>query len=154
MSYHIINSFRGEHNFLSNFANIPRGFIWVRVGTGSVSVISSEHAFMACKTLDERERTEICSARNGAEAKRLGRMVELRPDWEDIKDDVMLAALRQKFKYLPFRKSLIATKDDLLIEGNFWHDNTWGNCGCLKCKDIKGLNTLGELLMQVRGELK
>jgi hypothetical protein len=39
------------------------------------------------------------------------------------------------------------------LEGNNWHDNTWGNCLCDKCKGIEGKNLLGNILMQVREEL-
>jgi len=34
-----------------------------------------------------------------------------------------------------------------------WHDNYWGNCYCFKCKDIKGVNKLGEPLMDIRSRL-
>lgn len=66
----------------------------------------------------------------------------------------MLIALRKKFNNSVLKKKLLATGDALLIEGNTCHDNYWGDCKCEKCKDIKGENRLGQLLMQVREELK
>jgi predicted NAD-dependent protein-ADP-ribosyltransferase YbiA (DUF1768 family) len=49
---------------------------------------------------------------------------------------------------------LLATGDEELIEGNTWHDNTWGNCVCQKCQDIPGRNMLGMLLMELRTEIR
>ena len=43
--------------------------------------------------------------------------------------------------------------DIMLIEGNYWHDNYWGNCLCPKCKEIEGQNQLGKILMKVRSTL-
>ena len=44
---------------------------------------------------------------------------------------------------------LLATGEEELIEGNYWHDTCWGVCNCAKCGD-KGENRLGKLLMEVR----
>jgi len=49
---------------------------------------------------------------------------------------------------------LLATLDAELIEGNAWHDNFWGDCFCEKCRDIEGLNVLGNILMRIREELQ
>lgn len=73
----------------------------------------------------------------------------LRPDWEDIKDEVMLQALRMKFNQNPeIAKELLATGDAIIIEHTqndaYWAD---GGDGC-------GKNKLGLFLMQVREELK
>ena len=67
-----------------------------------------------------------------------------------VKDKVMLNFLRIKFMNAELRDKLLETGDSVLIEGNTWHDNYWGNCSCAKCKDIEGKNMLGRLLMQVR----
>lgn len=37
-----------------------------------------------------------------------------------------------------------------IVEGNYWHDNYWGNCTCDKCKNIEGQNKLGKILMKIR----
>ena len=73
----------------------------------------------------------------------------LRPDWEEIKDEVMLQALRMKFSQNPeISKELLATGDDILIE-HTRNDDYWADGG-----DGSGKNKLGLLLMQVREELK
>ena len=84
----------------------------------------------------------------------MGRHCTIRKDWEEVKEQVMYKALVEKFSIPELQKALLATGDEELIEGNYWHDNTWGDCYCDRCKDIKGQNLLGKLLMQVRDELK
>ena len=73
----------------------------------------------------------------------------LRPDWEEVKDEVMLQALRMKFNQHPeIAKGLLATGDAILIE-HTRNDAYWADGG-----DGSGENKLGLLLMQVREELK
>ena len=73
----------------------------------------------------------------------------LRPDWEEVKDEVMLQALRMKFSQNPeIAKGLVATGDAILIE-HTRNDDYWADGG-----DGSGKNKLGLLLMQVREELK
>ena len=144
----VINRFDGEYSFLSNFAHRPitiKGKTWVTV----------EHIFQAAKTLDEDMREQIRIASTPGIAKQMGRKVHLRSDWEQIKQDVMLKSVRLKFRQYPgLKEHLLSTKDAILIEGNKWHDNTWGDCQCPKCQKIEGENLLGQILMQVREELK
>ena len=144
----IINRFDGEYAFLSNFAHRPiiiKGKTWVTV----------EHIFQAAKTLDEDIREQIRLASTPVIAKQMGRTVQIRSDWEQIKQEVMLKSVRLKFRLHPgLKEKLLSTKDAVLIEGNRWHDNIWGDCRCSRCRKIKGKNLLGKILMQVREEVK
>ena len=142
----MINCFDGKYMFLSNFYNASCVF----EGNFYPTV---EHAFQAAKTLIPEEREEIRKADTPGKAKRMGRAVTLRPDWEEVKTDVMRQCLRSKFSFLPLAIDLINTGDAELIEGNYWHDNTWGSCTCEKCGN-KGENRLGKLLMEIREELR
>ena len=73
----------------------------------------------------------------------------LRPDWEEVKDEVMLQAHRMKFSQNPkIAKELLATGDAILIK-HTRNDDYWADGG-----DGSGKNKLGLLLMQVREELK
>ena len=73
----------------------------------------------------------------------------LRPDWEEVKDEVMLQALRMKCSQNPdIAKDLMATGDAILI-AHTRNDAYWSDGG-----DGSGKNKLGLLLMQVREELK
>ena len=143
----IINCFNGKYAFLSNFTNSPISFngkTWSTV----------EHIFQAAKTLDEDMCEEIRIASTPDKAKRIGRMVRLRPDWEEMKKEVMLKSIRLKFSQnSELKERLLRTEDVILLEGNTWHDNIWGDCSCQKCQETEGRNLLGKILMQVRREL-
>ena len=143
----MIDCFDGEFAFLSNF--YPS-----MITVDGIVFPTVEHLFQAAKTVSLVEREKIAAAATPGQAKRLGRNGILCDNWEEIKDDVMLNALRLKFAILPLREKLLATGDEELIEGNTWHDNIWGNCSCDRCKKIEGQNKLGKLLMQVREEIK
>ncbi|MCE7985531.1 MAG: NADAR family protein [Caldilinea sp. CFX5] len=140
-----ITSFHGDYDFLSNFAYSPLTYEGETYPT-------VEHAFQAAKTFDPAEQQKVREASSPGSAKRLGRRVTLRADWETVKYDIMLALLRQKFSAPDFRPKLLATGDADLIEGNTWGDRTWG---CVQVKgQWVGKNHLGKLLMQVRAELQ
>lgn len=110
---------------------------------------SSEHAYQAAKTLDETERDAIAQCGSPGSAKRAGRRVAKRPDWDEIKIDVMREVLRIKFTHPDLRARLLATGDAELIEGNFHNDDFWGQCPL-----GHGENWLGRLLMELRAELR
>ena len=143
-----INKFENEYAFLSNF--FPS-----RIFTPEQDIAESvEHYFQAEKTNNYLEYIEVLHANTPGQAKRLGRKLTLRPDWEEVKDKVMYNALKQKFAIPELKKLLLATGDAELEEGTWWHDNYWGNCYCEKCKNIQGKNMLGKLLMKIREEIK
>ena len=73
----------------------------------------------------------------------------IRGDWERVKDQVMLKALRAKFSQDEIlKKHLLDTNGRELVEHTF-NDSYWGDGG-----DGTGRNMLGKLLMQVRSELR
>lgn len=141
----MINEFDGKYAFLSNFYESPINF------QGEIFP-TVEHLFQARKTIDPNAFLEIRLAETPGRAKRLGRRVALRPDWEEIKDDVMMDALRRKFCNPNLFHLLAATGSEELVEGNTWHDNYWGDCHCPRCKNIPGKNALGKMLMKLRDE--
>jgi ribA/ribD-fused uncharacterized protein len=109
-----------------------------------------EHYFQAMKTLDIEKRKEIAAAPTPGKAKRMGRQVQLRADWENIRYNVMTYAIRRKFEDSILREKLLATGNAELIEGTTWHDNLWGRCSCDKCSRTMSLNWLGHILMKER----
>lgn len=138
-----VNRFVGQHAFLSNFYEAS---VWV----DKQRYLTVEHAYQAAKTNDEQSKKLIREAKTAAIAKNLGKAVSLRPDWDDVKVEVMTTLVRQKFQSPFLRALLLKTGDRELIEGNYFNDKFWGFC--LK-KNI-GENWLGKILMQVREELK
>jgi len=136
----VIDRFRGEFDWLSNF-------FLCQVEFEGMNFSNVEAAFQAAKCLDMKERERFFGL-SGGQAKRLGRRVELRSDWEEVKIEIMRQVLKSKFtQNSELREKLIATGDTELIEGNNWNDTFWGVCRG------KGRNHLGKLLMEVRAEL-
>ena len=135
-----IERFAGQYRFLSNFYPC-------NVMLDGVSYPSTENAYQAAKTIMHHERLRF-TVLTAAAAKKLGRRIRIRADWESVKLGVMLDLLRKKFARGAIRDQLIATGDAELIEGNTWNDTYWGVCNGV------GENMLGKLLMQVRAELE
>lgn len=136
-----IDSFDGEFAFLSNFYPAPVNF-------DGRCYPNNEAAFQAQKCPERRDEF-IALGQQPGKQKRLGRKVPLRPDWEDVKDDVMHAICLCKFAQNPgLAQKLLATGNAELIEGNYWHDHYWGIC------NGTGQNKLGKILMQIRAEFQ
>ncbi len=134
-----IKKFRDKYFFLSNFyiANVTYK---------GITYNNNEAAFQAQKDLT---RSLEFKDLNPMSAKRLGKRVKLREDWESIKLNIMEEIIRCKFDQNPeLKEKLLNTEDLLLIEGNDWNDTYWGVCRG------KGLNNLGKLLMKVRDSYK
>lgn len=139
-------NFDNEFSFCSNFAACD-------IEYKGHTYKTAEHAFQAAKAQLEGYRAWVADATTPGQAKRRGREIPLRPDWEYIKDDVMLDIVRIKFHDPDMKLRLVKSRDWILCENNYWHDNYWGNCTCEKCKNIPGQNKLGKILMQVREEI-
>ena len=72
-----------------------------------------------------------------------------RPDWDDVKVEVMRDILRHKVKQHAYvRRKLLDTGDRELIEDS-WRDDFWG-----WGPNRTGLNMLGKLWMEIRAELR
>lgn len=135
-----IDEFRGEYFFLSNFYPAP-------VEYQGYQFQNNEAAFQAAKCPERM--IDFCSLTPNR-AKRLGRRVTLRPDWETVKYDVMYEVCMAKFTQNPDLLSrLLATGNAELIEGNTWGDRIWG----VDLNQGVGENHLGKILMRVRREL-
>lgn len=141
----MITSFHNEHRFLSNFW--PCNIVW-----NWESFPSVEHAYQASKTLVESEHNAIRFAPTPGAAKRLGQKATVRSDWNEIKEQLMLDLVRIKFEDLELRRMLRATGNQALIEGNTWGDQFWG--AVLINGQWVGQNKLGEILMDVRNEIR
>lgn len=135
-----IDTFRGAYYFLSNF--YPEPVLW-----RGVVYQTAEHAYQAAKACTPEVAARIAATHTPSAAKRLGKRIELRPDWEEIKLRVMESILRVKFAPGTECAALLeATGEALLIEGNTWGDVYWGVCNGV------GTNYLGALLMLIRQE--
>ena len=138
-----IHCFRNEYRFLSNFWDAP-------VAYKGLTYRNAEAAFQAQKCIDEAEKVQFTTLRSN-EAKRLGRYVQLRPDWENVKLPIMEAIIRAKFTQNEDLKQLLVETGDLVLEeGNTWGDTFWG----VDARTREGSNHLGRILMRIRKELQ
>lgn len=131
----MIEEFSRQYRFLSNFYIEPDG-----------THVEGEYQSAKCANpSDIRKFNGLSPAR----AKRLGRNVQLRSDWDSIRVEVMERLVWQKFVDHPtLRKMLLDTEESPLVEVNYWDDTFWGVCRGI------GKNHLGKILMKVRKELK
>lgn len=140
----MINHFRKEYSWLSNFQSVD-------IVYDNVTYPSVENFYVAMKTKDKDIREKI-SKMSANQAKKFGRTLELREDWEKVKLDVMTWGLCEKFKQEPFKTKLLNTGAENIVEGNYWEDTFWGVD--LKENPNIGENYLGRLIMTVRKVLK
>ena len=71
-------------------------------------------------------------------------------NWIDIRYDIMNDCLIQKYKQEPYRTKLLMTGNQHIEEGNAWGDVFWG----VDIQTREGLNILGELIMEIRDDLR
>lgn len=135
----MINEFRGKYYFLSNFSDS-------KIVVNGITFLNGEAAFHSFKDLTKQ--ADFANL-DPSSAKRKGRSVQLRHDWEKVKDDIMYQVIKSKFEQNEdLRLKLLATEDHELIEGNTWNDTYWGVCRG------RGKNMLGKTLMRVRNEFR
>ena len=137
-----IKEFQGAMFFLSNFSPSPFTF-------GGKEYATVEHFYQAMKATDEEDHDAVMEAETPGKAKKIGRQIKIRDDWEFIKLDIMCLALRIKFSDPELRQRLLFTGDAVLEEGNTWGDKYWG----IDLTTGEGENWLGQCLMEIRSEL-
>jgi len=152
----MIDKFDGRYNFLSNF--YP-----AKIEHQGITYPTLEHYYVSMKVKNDQQidgkyitmidcRELIAKMPDPAKVKQFGKIIKVRKDWDDVKLDVMLWGIREKFKHQDLKEMLLATDDEELVEGNYWHDNFFGVCTCGPCYG-QGQNNLGKILMKVRMEL-
>ena len=114
---------------------------------------STEHYFQAQKFVGTPYLDVIRGLPTAREAFQLSRNPTVsqwrRSDWDTVKDDIMLKALRCKFtQHKDLRKLLWETGEREIIE-HTTNDSYWADGG----GPGKGLNKLGRLLIQVRDDI-
>jgi hypothetical protein len=139
----VIDRFTKEsgHEYLSNFYPST-----VRFEGNLYPTV--EHAYQASKTTDLKLREIIRKAPGPMEAKKLGRCLQLREDWENVRIDIMQCLIKEKFSNPFLRGLLLKTESSDLVMVNMWNDRFWGVCRGT------GENWLGKILMETREELK
>jgi len=134
----MVEEFTGKYRFLSNFWSC---FIVYK----GVEYPSVENAYQAAKCLNRMDRERFLNIK-ASEAKKLGRVIQMRPGWDGEKLQVMYELVKQKFRDPVLKEKLLATGTRQLEEGNWWGDTYWGTVNGV------GENHLGKILMRVREE--
>ena len=137
-------STKGDYGCFSNFSGHPfklKGKTWP----------TTEHYFQAQKFAGAADEEEIRRTPSPMIAARKGRSRKrpLRPDWEQVKDDIMREAVLAKFQqHDDLREMLLSTGDADIVEKTT-RDYYWG-CG----NKGTGKNMLGRILMETRNALR
>ena len=111
---------------------------------------TSEHYFQAQKFHDWELQKQFLDEPSPMKAAKMGRNRKwpLRTDWDEVKDEIMLTAVRAKVaQHEEVRRTLISTGEAVIIE-HTKNDFYWADGG-----DGSGKNMLGKILMQIRKEL-
>lgn len=135
---------RGHKEFrsLSNFAPTP-------IVVGDKSYPTVEHFYQASKAMTEAEHEMIRAAETPHQAAKLGRgLANIRPDWEEVKVDIMREGLLAKYRQNEKMRKLLLSTGDRPIHEYTPHDKIWG------WWDGSGQDLLGKLLIEVREILK
>ena len=109
-----------------------------------------ENAYQAAKAKYKKDRIQFMTM-TPFQAKKFADEgnLKVRKNWDSMKLRIMRNLVWQKFSKTPaLAKMLLDTGDQELVEGNDWGDRYWGVC------DGKGENKLGQILMQVRKDLR
>lgn len=137
-----ITQFQGEYRWLSNFYQS-------QIELRGVVFPSAEAAYQASKVINCALDSVFCKLTPG-QAKKVGKYVRMREDWDEVKFEIMDMVLRIKFQDKDLRARLLATGDAELYEGNSWGDKLWG----VDWQTLEGENKLGKLLMKLRDEYR
>ena len=140
--------FKDEYAFLSNFYPAEVEYEGIKYPT-------SEHAYQASKTMDEMQRNILSQLDTPGKAKRYGNNVDLRPDWNNIRIDMMTKIVRTKFlAHIDLATKLLETGNMELVEGNKHKDRFWGKVLNESTGEWEGENHLGIILMDIRKEFR
>ena len=141
----MINSFRGYHAWLSNMYECNIEFMGHKFK-------SVENAYMFAKNPHDEEWLNKCLTMSAGDIKKASKLIKLRDNWEDIKLPLMYGLLKKKFTQEQFKKKLLETRNENIVEGNRWGDTFWGVD--VKTSPNVGENWLGRLIMDIRLKIK
>lgn len=113
-----------------------------------VTYPTAENAFQAMKCKKAKDRVAFVQM-TPVEAKRAGKRVDLRSNWNKDRNKVMYHILWHKFtQNEELKKKLIATGKEKISHVNHWRDTYWG------VYNGKGKDVLGRMLMNIREKLQ
>ncbi len=151
--------FWGDESIYSNF--YPVSFIY-----DDIDFKNSEAAYMYKKALYFKDYkiadTIIFNQEPPIKAKKLGRKVVGYDDveWSKVRYNIMLDVVKEKFfQNVPLMKEILSTEDKLIVEASPY-DEIWGvglsevDPEIHDVNNWTGMNLLGNVLMEVRDEIR
>lgn len=115
------------------------------ITVGGITFPTLEHAYQASKTKDRSIRQQIANTESIREARKIGRSLKKREDFDA--EETMTILLRQKFSDKDLGEMLAKIgSEPIVMEG---YDDFWGTGN-----DDNGENTMGELLQTLRSDLQ
>ncbi|KAG9068024.1 hypothetical protein KI688_011615 [Linnemannia hyalina] len=128
-------------------------FFYAPITIGGQEWPTTEHYFQAQKFahIEDKQYVELIRiSKTPGDAAKLGRnrSFPLRPDWEEIKDDVMRECVLQKFLQHPDLAKVLRGTGDRYLNEHTKNDRYWADGG-----DGKGKNMLGVVLMEARTKI-
>jgi ribA/ribD-fused uncharacterized protein len=130
-----------EWRALSNFEKTP--FV---INGKQYSTV--EHFFQANKATAEWEHEMVRNAPTPKQAKGIARSIRLRPDWDDVKEEVMQLGLLEKFRQNEQPRLNLLSTDNRSIHEASPYDEEWGWI------NGTGKDRLGRLLVTVRAQIR
>lgn len=129
-----------NYDFFSNFYNHP-------IVVNGIEFPSVEHFYQWSKSDDIEYKNKIMQAPYAGKAKRIGKKAKTVSNWDNLKSEVMLVGLKEKFKDPILQEKLLDTGYDQIIE-NSPFDKYWGTGD--DAGFGSGKNMLGKMLMFIR----
>lgn len=146
----VIKQFRGEYRWLSNFHPFDTPAT-ITIRGKKYEIPTAEHWYVMEKTNCDATKIHILNERSPGNVKKFGRMLDVVPNFDETKLEVMRYIVYYKYSSVSpvLKDRLLATGDEIIQEGNNWGDTYWGVC----LKTGKGENNLGKLIMECRSTL-
>ena len=132
---------------LSNFSAFSLRWNGIRFDTSEAAYHWEK--FPSARSVEVRNAIRFAASAHEAFKIAEKHKAERRPDWDDVKVEIMRAILRAKVDQHEYvRRKLLATGDRELIEDS-WRDDFWG-----WGPNRDGANMLGKLWMEIRMEVR
>lgn len=134
---------KGKYGFMSNFYIAP-------MEINGTMYKTNEHFFQSQKFKGRLQELYIVALDTPAETAKEGKRRDfpLRKDWEQVKEEIMLQGLIEKFKQHPALLERLMDTNGCTLRETSPYDTYWGTG-----RDMKGKNRLGYFLEKVRDEI-
>ena len=154
----MITSFKGKYEFLDPAYYCLAGYNGVIYNSAEAAFLASQYDDPYFRSMFRNPSLPIWRARE------LCKRLQKRRDWTpELSLDLTRQITFDKFCRSPnLRSLLLATRRELIVAENNWHEQFWGRCICnirpgkYGRKDaclVPGSNHLGKILMSVRDRL-